>query len=213
MKRVLHPLSFIAVLLVISACAINAPPSIHDINENYIGELEQADKRWEKVAVLPFTGNEAFTRTSAEYFSFLVNKHYPIEIIGPALTGIWLEKEQQTNAGKSYDIWKANDKIADALDADVIITGTISSISREGLTVSVHVIDGMTGITVATFVEAGIKQIPAFNMWDMEMWRKAVFTATENAAYEFIGILYQFDGITWQRPLNRYSTYSASNAE
>ena len=158
-------------------------------NDILIQEINKNPLEWKKIAILPFTGDPAYRKSGAEWFSFLLKKHPSFEIIGPATAEIRLreggfqlsdtriEEDQAIEAGRY-------------LGADAVIVGSAKIKAERGmpLVVGASLIDMNTKKIVVTAVNSG----SFAGGYDPE---KRLKGATELTAREIIRVLDDISGV------------------
>ncbi len=115
MKKIIFCLCLFACLFLLGGCE-----TIRQIDKN----TTFIPHNWSTIAILPFSGEQAFARASAELFSFNMFKQKQFEIIQPAIAEITLQK-------KGLNIYEGTESIPEAreaghlLKADAVIVGNI----------------------------------------------------------------------------------------
>jgi hypothetical protein len=150
---------------------------------------------WHKVAVLPFSGDPAFCRASAEWFTHLIDKHNLFEIVGPAVAEIELAKQGVRLGDADIPVGTAQEA-GRVLGADGVIVGSLKTSIGERSDVfwikkvaSVSIVDVSTGKVVA---ESGRSDVlTGMNTAVVAM------SATGEVADDLLPVLYALAGRTW----------------
>lgn len=143
-------------------------------------------ENWRTLAVLPFTGNEAFNRTAAEFFAFQLDKQKHFQIIAPGKIEIMLKRNGTALASGGLTV-ENGQNVARVIGADAVFIGKIT-IPVRGYTlvasVEVSLIDVPTGQAIASVVQSNLGH-PTFRMDALE----SVANATERAAADMLAVL------------------------
>ena len=163
----------IVLLLFLSGCAT--------------GSLTKDDKfvpeKWRTLAVLPFTGADAFDKTTAEFFAFQLERQKHFQIVAPAKTEITLKRSGTVLASDGLTAESAQ-KVGRVIGADALIVGKITLHRFRDLTsVEVRLIDVATGQVIASVVQSALGMVrgPAYAQY--------VRYATERAAADMMAVL------------------------
>lgn len=190
-------LARIMVLIIVLPCIASCvpPPPYSAKNEAYLRDPGRVS--WKKVAILPFSGDPAFRRTSAEWFAFRVRSHGLFELIGPGIAEIEL-KEKGIVSGDADIPAESACAAGRALNADAVIVGSIRRRSYPGgiglwPVAGVSVVDVSTGTVVATSVQ------PAKTMFAADMQTFAA-SATEHVVEDILPVLFAAAGRPWTAP-------------
>ena len=153
---------------------------------------EKLEKQnWRKIAILPFTGNPAFRRVSAEMFSFHIHKQQHFEIIGPAIAEIELKKKGIELSDTEVEQKEAQ-KAGRLLGADAVIVGSITIkitvMQGHREVAGVSLIDISTGRIVATAIQSVWFTFPDI----FKLSEDKIFTsATERVANDILSMLHE----------------------
>jgi len=80
---------------------------------------------WNKIAILPFTGNPAFTRVSAEWLGFQLRKQNQIKILNPGLVELIL-KSHGIQMAEDIEGFGGTQKLGTLLNAEGLIAGNLT---------------------------------------------------------------------------------------
>jgi TolB-like protein len=172
--------SLLAFLLVLSGCS---KPGVtvkqFDYNESF------TPSSWEKIVVLPFSGDKKFQRTSAEWFSFYLQKQSHYSITTPTLAEIETTSQGMKFSEKAYSIEEAR-KAGRILEADAVFIGDVETMkrSKSPVKISIQLIDVKTGQKIATHT---IGYPSWVLLWDN--FQKYVKLATDVAGRDFLKVL------------------------
>lgn len=145
----------IVLLLSLTLAACVQPVHYSTKDESFL--RQHADMQpWHKIAVLPFSGDPAFCRASAEWFTHLIGKHNLFEVIAPAVAEVGLGKQGMRLGDAEIPIDTAREA-GRILGADGVIVGSIktSTAKRSDIfwgkkVAAVSIVDVTTGQVVAT---------------------------------------------------------------
>lgn len=188
MKKKTVPILVLCSSLLLAACY---QPIKYSAKDQSFTRLDIEKRNWNRIAVLPFSGEPAFRSVSAEWFAFQVRKHGLFELIDPGLAEIELKK-------KGVIIAEADIAIDDAreagrlLGADAVVVGSLKGDPRQGPIAGASLVDVSTGKVVAT----SMRSAPFLFTHSMH---ERVMATTESMAEDVIGVLYELAGKT--RPL------------
>ena len=144
------------VLLVFVACTTSPPrESVRD--ETFVPE------NWKTIAVLPFTGDAAFSRPAAEFFAYKLQKQQHFRIVTPGLAEIMLERQGFPLGGNEITIEEAQ-KLGRLVEAQSVFIGKIemenippkreySPLIRRHARAEIKLIDVSQGRVVASVVQ------------------------------------------------------------
>ncbi len=159
---------------------------------------------WHKVAVLPFSGDPAFRRATAEWFTHLLDKHNLFEIIGPAVAEIELGKRGQRLGNGDISIETAREA-GRILGADGVIVGSLKTSTTERPDIfwgkkiaSVSIVDVLTGRVVATSGQSDV-------LMGADT-RAVALSATERVVDDLLPVLYALAGKTLTLPSKKQDT-------
>jgi hypothetical protein len=184
----------IVLFLSLTSSACYQPVRYSTKDESFL--RQHADKQpWHKVVVLPFSGDPAFCRTSAEWFTHLIDKHNLFEVIGPAVAEIELVKQGVRLDHADIPIGTAQEA-GRILGADGVIVGSLKTSITERSDVfwgkkvaAVSIVDVSTGKVVATSARSDV-----LTGTDT---RAVATSATGEAVNDLLPILYALAGRTW----------------
>lgn len=184
----------IVLFLALTSSACYQPVRNSTKDESFL--RQHADKQpWHKVVVLPFTGDPAFCRASAEWFTHLIDKHNLFEIIGPAAAEIELGKQGVRFGDTDVPIGTAQEA-GRILGADGVIVGSLKTSITERSDVfwgkkvaAVSIVDVPTGKVVATSARSDV-----LTGTDT---RVVATSATGEAVNDLLPVLYALAGRTW----------------
>lgn len=183
----------IALFLSLTSAACVQPVRYSAKNESFL--RQHADMQpWHKIAVLPFSGDPAFCRASAEWFTHLIGKHNLFEITGPAVAEVELGKQGMRLGDAEIPIDMAREA-GRILGADGVIVGSIKTSTAERSDIfwgkkvaSVSIVDVSTGQVVATSCQSDVL---------MGMDTSTVATsATERVVDDLLPVFYALAGRT-----------------
>lgn len=189
-------LAFVLLLSLMSAACVQP---VHYSSKNELFLRQHLDKQpWHKVAVLPFSGDPAFCRASAEWFTHLIDKYNLFEIIGPVVAEIELGKQGMRFGDADIPIGMAQEA-GRILGADGVIVGSLKTSTTErsdifwGKKVAVvSIVDVPTGQVVATSARSDV-------LTGMNTGAVAT-SATERVVDDLLPALYAVAGKTWTLP-------------
>ena len=171
-------------LFVISGCS--SKPGVAVKNFDFTESLTPSS--WEKIAVLPFSGDQKFRRTSPEWFSFYLQKQQRYTIITPTYAEIEILNQGMRIPEKEFSIEEAR-QAGRLLGADAVFIGNIETEkkSQSPVELSLQLIDVKTGNTMATHT---IGYPSWVFLWDT--FQEYVKLATETAGRDFLVVLKGF---------------------
>lgn len=184
---------FLAFLCVLFGCSSKPGVTVKrfDFNESF------TPSSWEKIAVLPFSGDKKFRRTSPEWFSFYLQKQQRYTIVTPTYAEIEIMRNGISMSEKALSVEEAR-QAARLLDADAVFLGNIEArkISQSPVKLSLQLIDVETGESIATHT---IGYPSWVFLWDN--FQEYVRLATEAAGRDFLRVLKGLADGKWIEPL------------
>jgi len=181
----IHLISFLAFLFIFFGCSSKPQVAVKqfDFNEDF------TPSSWETIAVLPFSGNKTFRRTSPEWFSFYLQKQPRYSIVTPVYAEIEIVNKGMNIPGNGFSFEEAR-QAARILNADAVFVGNIETkkISQAPVKLSLQVIDVETGKKIATHT---IGYPSWVFLWDN--FQEYVRLATEAAGRDFLRVLKGFE--------------------
>jgi hypothetical protein len=190
---------FLVIVLLLSLISAACVQPVHYSTKNELFLRQHADMQpWHTVAVLPFSGDPAFCRASAEWFTHLIGKHNLFEIIAPAAAEVKLGKQGMRLGDADIPIETAREA-GRILGADGVIVGSLktSAAGRSDIfwgkkVAAVSIVDVTTGQVVATSGRSDVLR-------GMDMGAVAL-SATEGVVNDLLPVLYALAGRTWTPP-------------
>ncbi len=181
----------VALLFVFSGCSkpgVTVKP--FDSTENF------TPSSWDKIAVLPFSGEKKFRRTSSEWFSFYLQKQQRYTIITPTYAEIEIANKGMVLPENGFSIEEAR-QAARLLGADAVFVGNVEvkKISQSPVKLSLQLIDVKTGEKIATHW-VGYPSWIFF--WDN--FQEYARLATEVAGRDFLKVLKDLADGKWVEP-------------
>lgn len=172
---------FLAFLLVLSGCS--SAPEVTLKNFDFKESLTHTS--WEKIAVLPFSGDKKFQRTSAEWFSFHLQKQPHYSIVTPTFAEIEINNQGIDVLGNKFSIEQAQ-QAGKILNVDAVLLGDVETVkrSKSPVKISLQLIDVKTGETIATHT---IGYPSWVLLWDN--FQDYVKLATDTAGRDFVKVL------------------------
>jgi len=151
---------------------------------------------WKKIAVLPFSGEKKFRRTSSEWFSFYLQKQQRYSIVTPTYAEIEIAHKGMTLPENGFTIEEAR-QAARLLGADAVFVGNVEAkkISQSPVKLSLQLIDVKTGEKIATHT-VGYPSWIFF--WDN--FQEYARLATEVAGRNFLKVLKGLADGKWIEP-------------
>ena len=172
---------FLAFLFLISGCSSKPGVTIKrfDFNES------PTSTSWKKIAVLPFSGDKKFRRTSAEWFSFHLQRQQHYSIVTPTFAEIEI-KNQGIDAPENKFSIEQVQRAGRILAVDAIFTADIETQkrSKSPVKISIQLIDVKTGEMIATHT---IGYPSWVLLWDN--FQEYVKLATDAAGRDFLKVL------------------------
>ena len=171
----------LAFLCVLSGCSSKPGVAIKnfDSTENF------TPSSWQRIVVLPFSGDKKFRRTSPEWFSFYLQKQPRYTIITPTYAEIEIANKDMEIPEYGFSREEAR-QAGRLLNADAVFIGNIEAkkISQSPVKLSLQLIDVETGETIATHTVG----YPSWVfLWDN--FQEYVRLATEEAGRNFLVVL------------------------
>lgn len=189
--------------LFLSGCVTVAPPPppYFEKDEVFIEEIEGESVTWRKIAILPFSGQPALRRFSAELFAFHVQKQQHFEIVGPAIAEIELKKKGIELADKKIEL-EAALEAGRLLGVDAVIVGDVSSFFVGGRKVKtgVSLIDIKSKGTIATSINSGLFPYMEVRPTVYIKSHRAVLSTVEEVANDILSVFYMLAGEEWTPP-------------
>jgi TolB-like protein len=172
---------FLAFLFVLSGCSGDPEVTVKqfDFDESF------TPSSWKKIAVLPFSGDKKFQRTSAEWFSFYLQKQKHYSIATPTFAEIEITNKGMDVPKNEFSIEQAR-QAARILKADAVFIGDVETVkrSKSPVKISIRLIDVKTGETIATHT-IGYPSWVLF--WDN--FHEYVKLATDAAGRDYLKVL------------------------
>ena len=142
MRARIHWSLFLAFLFVLFGCSSKPGVAVKrfDHNESF------TPASWKKIAVLPFSGDKKFRRTSPEWFSFYLQKQQRYTIVTPTYAEIEIMNKGMGIPKNGFSLEAAR-QAARLLDAEAVFIGEIETrkISQSPVKLSIQLIDVKTG--------------------------------------------------------------------
>jgi len=184
----------IVLFLSLTSAACYQPVRYSTKDESFL--RQHADKQpWHKVVVLPFSGDPAFCRASAEWFTHLVDKRNLFEVVGPAVAEIELGKQGVRFGDTDIPVGTAREA-GRILGADGVIVGSLKTSTTERSDIfwgkkiaSVSIVDVPTGQVVAVSTRSDV--LTGVNT------AAVALSAAEAVADDLLPVLYALAGRTW----------------
>lgn len=172
---------FLAFFFVLSGCSSKPGVTVKqfDFNESF------TPSSWKKIVVLPFSGDKKFRRTSAEWFSFYLQKQQHYSITTPTLAEIEIANNGMDIPGNGFSIEEAR-QAARILKADAVFIGDVETVkrSKSPVKILIQLIDVKTGEQIATHT---IGYPSWILLWDN--FQEYVKLATDAAGRDFHKVL------------------------
>lgn len=185
----------VLVILLTSAASCIQPVRYSMKNETFMKDPGRVS--WKKIAILPFTGDPAFRRVSAEWFALRVRSHKLFEIIGPGMAELELAEQGIAVGDAEIPVGTAC-AAGRALGADAVIVGSIRRRPYPGglglwPVTGVSLLDASTCSVLATSIQ------PSKTLFSNDM-QAFVISATEQVAEDVMPVLYVAAGRPWTLP-------------
>jgi len=181
----------LACLYVLSGCSKPPVTVKHfSFNESF------TPSSWKKIVVLPFSGNQKFRRTAAEWFSFYLQKQAHYSVVTPTFAEIEIVNKGMPVPEKRFSIEEAR-QAARLLEADAVFLGNVETEKRSQspVKISLQLIDVKTGETIATHTVG----YPSWVLlWDN--FQEYVKLATDAAGRDFLKVLKGLADGKWTQP-------------
>jgi len=172
---------FLVFLFFIFGCSSKPGVTIKhfDLKENH------APSSWKQIAVLPFSGDKKFQRTSAEWFSFHLQKQSHYSIVTPTFAEIEIKNQDIDIIENKFSIEQAQ-QAGRILNVDAVLLGDVETVkrSKSPVKISLQLIDVETGETIATHI---IGYPSWVLLWDN--FQEYVKLATDTAGRDFVKVL------------------------
>lgn len=184
MKSGIHLNLLLAVLFIFSSCSSKPGVAVKhfEFNEPF------TPSSWKKIVVLPFSGDKKFRRTSAEWFSFYLQKQDHYAIVPPTLAEIEIINNGMDFPQKGLSMAESR-QAARLLQADAVFIGDVKTekIAQSPVKILIRLIDVKTGEQIATHT---IGYPSMVFLWDN--FQEYVRLATEAAGRDFLKVLEGF---------------------
>jgi hypothetical protein len=168
-------------LFVFSGCSSKPEVAVKhfDFNESY------TPSSWEKIVVLPFSGDKKSRRTSPEWFSFHLQKQQHYSIVTPSFAEIEIANKGMDVPKDMFSIEQAR-QAGSFLEADAVFIGDVETEKRSQSPVKllIQLVDVKTGDTIA-------KHTIGYPSW-VFLWdnmQEYVRLATDVAGRDFLKVL------------------------
>ena len=172
---------FFTFLFVLSGCSSKPGVTVKrfGFNESF------TPSSWKKIVVLPFSGDKKFRRTSAEWFSFHLQKQRHYSIVTPSFAEIEITSSGMEVPETKFSIEEAR-QAARLLEADAVFIADIETQrrSKSPVKISIQLIDVKTGEQIATHT---IGYPSMVFLWDN--FQEYVKLATDAAGRDFLKVL------------------------
>ncbi len=172
---------FLVCLFVLSGCSSKPGATVKhfDFNESF------TPSSWKKIAVLPFSGDKKFRRTSAEWFSFYLQKQSHYSIVTPAFAEIEISSKGMAVPEKQFSIEEAR-QAARLLGTDAVFIGDVETVkrSKSPVKILIRLVDVKTGQIIAIHT---IGYPSWVLLWDN--FQEYVKLATDAAGRDFLKVL------------------------
>jgi len=163
-----------------------------ELNEEFITTAREAEDKVQTIAVLPFTGPTGYTRVCGEMFAYYLQKHHPVELLGPTRAEVLLEEKGVTLSGERIELEDAL-LAGRLLKVDAVAFGGFNLVYRGDLVLGVSVYDLSRGELIVTSMHSG-KEGERLDR------RKAVDLSARKVAYDVVSALFALEGKVWQAP-------------
>lgn len=181
MQGKVHLNLLLAFLFVLSGCSSKPGVTVKhfDFNQNL------TPSSWKKIAVLPFSGDKKFQRTSAEWFSFHLQKQQHYSIVTPTFAEIEIADKGMIIPENKFSIEQAR-QAGQLLEVDAVLTGDVETTkrSKSPVKILIQLIDVKTGELIATHT---IGYPSWVLLWDN--FQEYVKLATDTAGRDFLKVL------------------------
>ena len=200
----IHLNIFLVFLVVLSACSSKPGVTVKQFDFN----KSVTPSSWKKIAVLPFSGEKKFRRTTAEWFSFYLQKQQHYSIVTPSFAEIEIANQGIDISEKKFSIEQAR-QAARLLGADAIFIGDIETMKRSKSPVKIFIqlLDVKTGEQIATHT---IGYPSMVFLWDN--FQDYVKLATDAAGRDFLKVLKHLANGKYINPLPE-NTPSSNNKD
>jgi hypothetical protein len=177
----IHFILFSAFFITLFGCSSEPGVTVKhfDFNESF------TPASWQTIAVLPFSGDKKFRRTSPEWFSFYLQKQQRYTIVTPTYAEIEVIKKGMAVPENGFSLEEAR-HAGRLLNADAVFVGSIEAkkVSQSPIKLSLQLIDVETGKKIATH---HIGYPSWVLLWDN--FQEYVRLATEAAGRDFLVVL------------------------
>lgn len=149
---------------------------------------------WRRVAVLPFTGEPAFRRPAAEWFSFRLRRQGLFDVVDPSLAEIELKKNGILFAEAATTVEVAQEA-GRRLGVDGVVFGSVGAgepAEKQPRAVGASVVDLATGKVVAGGVHG-------YFAWSRDA-QEAVMAAVTSVGDDLLPVFFAAAGKTWTPP-------------
>ncbi len=192
MQGRIHLNLLLAFLFIVSGCSSKPGVTVKrfDFNESF------TPSSWKKIVVLPFSGEKKFRRTSAEWFSFYLQKQPHYSIVTPTFAEIEIALKGMHIPEDGFSIEQAR-QAARLLEADAVFLGNVETrkISQSPVKILIQLVDVKTGETIATHT---IGYPSWVLLWDN--FQEYVRLATDAAGRDFLKVLQGLAEGKWIEP-------------
>jgi hypothetical protein len=173
-------------LFVLSGCSSKPEVTVKhfDFNESF------TPSSWKKIAVLPFSGDKKYRRTSSEWFSFYLQKQQHYSITTPVFAEIDISNNEMAIPENGFTVEEAR-QAARLLGTDAVFIGDVETEKRSKSPVKIRIqlIDVKTGETIATH---SIGYPSWVLLWDN--FQEYVKLATDTAGRDYLKVLKNLAG-------------------
>ena len=171
----------LAFVFILSGCSSKPGVTVKHFDSN----KSIAPSSWKKIAVLPFSGDKKFQRTSAEWFSFHLQKQPYYSIVTPTFAEIEIKNQVIDIIGNKFSIEQAQ-QAGRILNVDAVLLGDVETVkrSKSPVKVLIRLVDVKTGETIATHT---IGYPSWVLLWDN--FQEYVKLATDAAGRDFVKVL------------------------
>ena len=171
----------LAFLFILSGCSSKTGATVKhfDFNESF------TPSSWKKIAVLPFSGDKKFRRTSSEWFSFYLQKQQHYSIATPTFAEIEMKNHGIDAPENEFSIEQVQ-QAGRILEADAVFIGDIETKkrSKSPVKILIRLIDVKTGEKIAAHT---IGYPSWVLLWDN--FQEYVKLATDAAGRDFLKVL------------------------
>ena len=171
----------LAFVFILSSCSSKPGVAVKHFDSNQ----SIAPSSWKKIAVLPFSGDKKFQRTSAEWFSYYLQKQSYYSIVPPGFAEIEISNKGMSVSEKPFSIEEAR-QAARLLGTDAVFIGDVETVkrSKSPVKVLIRLVDVKTGEVIAIHT---IGYPSWVLLWDN--FQEYVKLATDAAGRDFLEVL------------------------